>query len=69
MAGAIRAKLIDEGDKPKAKPIIDEHAGADVFVALPCAGYIITESESADALERAERQLIDMLLAYDYENQ
>ena len=40
-----------------------------MLVALPCAGYIITESESADALERAERQLIDMLLAYDYENQ
>lgn len=69
LAGAIRAKLIDEGDKPKAKPIIDEHAGADVFVTLPCAGYVITESESADALEQAEQKLISMLLAYDYENQ
>ena len=39
LAAAIRAKLID-GDndsKPKAKPIIDEHAGAATYVTLPCA--------------------------------
>lgn len=69
LAGAIRAKLIDEGDKPKAKLIVDEHAGADVFITLPCAGYVVTESESVDALEQAEQKLIAMLLAYDYENQ
>lgn len=37
LAAAIRAKLID-GDndsKPKAKPIIDEHAGAATYVTLP----------------------------------
>ena len=28
IAGAIRTKLIEEGDKPKAKLIIDETAGA-----------------------------------------
>lgn len=52
LAAAIRAKLID-GDndsKPKAKPIIDEHAGAATYVTLPCASYIVTETESADAL-------------------
>ena len=32
LAGAIRAKLIEDGEKPKAKPIIDETAGADVSV-------------------------------------
>lgn len=44
LAAAIRAKLID-GDndsKPKAKPIIDEHAGAATYVTLPCASYIVT---------------------------
>ena len=69
VAGAIRAKLIDDGEKPKAKPIIDETAGADVFITLPCANYIVTETESADALQKAEAKLIEMLSDFDYENQ
>jgi hypothetical protein len=69
LAGAIRAKLIENGDKPKVKPIIDETAGAELFVTLPCAGYIETEVESADALEKAEQSLIARLLSYDYEHQ
>ena len=67
--GAIRAKLIDEGERPTAKPIIDETAGADVFVTLPCASYIVTENESADALNAAEQKLVQMMSAFDYENQ
>lgn len=66
---AIRAKLIEDGEKPKAKPIVDETAGADLFVTLPCSNYIVTESESADALDKAEQKLIDMMKAFDYENQ
>lgn len=69
LAAAIRAKLVDDGEKPKAKPIIDENAGAYLFVTLPCANYIVTESESADALQKAEAKLIEMLTAFDYENQ
>lgn len=69
LAGAVRAKLIDDSDKPKAKPIIDETAGADVFVTLPCAAYIVTEVESSTALQDAENKLKNMLLAFDYENQ
>lgn len=69
LAGAIRAKLIDDGEKPKAKPIIDETAGADVFVTLPCSGYIVTVNESADAIEQAEKKLADLMMAFDYENQ
>lgn len=68
LAGAIRAKLIEESSS-KAKPIIDEKAGADVFITLPGAGYVVTESESADALLKAEQKLIDMMLAFDYEKQ
>ena len=67
--GAIRAKLMDEGERPSAKPIIDETAGADVFVTLPCASYIITTNESADALNAAEQKLVQMMSAFDYENQ
>lgn len=69
LPGAIRAKLVDDGEKPKAKPVIDETAGADIFVTLPCAGYIATEIESADALSRAENKLIEMMSEFDYEHQ
>lgn len=70
LAGAIRAKLLEEeSDRPKAKPIVDETAGADLFVALPCSGYMVTEIESADALEKAEMKLIEMMSAFDYEHQ
>lgn len=69
LSGAIRAKLIEDGEKPKAKPIIDETAGADVFVTLPCSNYIVTVNESADALQSAEKKLIELLNAFDYENQ
>ena len=69
LPGAIRAKLIDEGSKPMAKPIIDENAGADVYVTLPCASYIVTENESADALIEAEKKLIQLMSTFDYENQ
>lgn len=71
LAAAIRAKLID-GDndsKPKAKPIIDEHAGAVTYVTLPCASYIVTETESADALDKAKQDLVNRMLTFDYENQ
>ena len=69
LAAAIRAKLIDDGEKPKAKPIVDETAGADLFVTLPCSSYIVTENESADALQKAEEKLVKMMMEFDYENQ
>lgn len=70
LAAAIRAKLIDDNEsKPKARPIIDENAGAKTFIALPCANYIVTETESADALVRARQELVDRMMAFDYENQ
>lgn len=69
LAAAIRAKLIDDGEKPKAKPIVDETAGADLFVTLPCSNYIVIENESADALQKAEEKLISMMMDFDYEKQ
>lgn len=64
---AIRAKLIDDSDRPKAKPIVEEIEGADLFISLVCAGYIVTNNESADALEKAEQKLAEMMYAFDYE--
>lgn len=70
LAAAIRAKLIDDNeDKPKAKPIVDENAGASTYVTLPCANYIVTESECADALDKAKQDLIGRMMNFDYENQ
>ena len=69
LSGAIRAKLIDEGERPSAKPIIDEGAGAEVFVTLPCASYVVTENESADALNEAVQKLIQVMNEFDYELQ
>ena len=69
LSGAIRAKLIDEGERPSAKPIIDEGAGAEVFVTLPCASYVVTENESADALNEAVQKLIQVMNEFEYEHQ
>lgn len=70
LAAAIRAKLIsDSDDKQKAKPIVDENAGANTYITLPCANYVVTESESADALEKAKQDLINRMMQFDYENQ
>ncbi len=69
LAGAIRAKLIDDGEKQKAKPIIDESAGAEIFITLPCSNFVVTVNESADAIDKAEQKLIDLMTAFNYENQ
>ena len=69
IAAAIRAKLIEDGEKPKAKPVVDADAGADLFVALPCASYMITECESSRAIEDAKQNLIQRMSAFDYEHQ
>ena len=69
ISGAIRAKLIEDGERPKAKPIVDQSAGADVFITLPCSSYMVTVNESSDALSQAEDKLIAMMMEFDYENQ
>lgn len=67
LAASIRAKLVDER---KAKPIIDAAIpDADVFVALTAEACILDIDGSVTALEDAEQKLVDLLLAYDYENQ
>ena len=73
LAAAIRAKLVEYNEEyvpnSKVKPIVDENAGANTYVTLPCANYIVTESECADALEKAKQDLIDRMMNFDYENQ
>jgi hypothetical protein len=69
IAGSIRAKLSEE-DSKKADPIIDESLkGVDTFITLQAGGFIHTKGETADALEKAEQKLIDLMMVFDYENQ
>lgn len=69
IAGSIRAKLSGE-EENKAIPIIEEELkGVDTYVTLSAAGYILTRKETVDALEKAEQKLIDLMKAFDYENQ
>lgn len=69
IAGSIRAKLSDE-DSKKAQPIIEEKMeGVDTFVALQASGYILTKSEEVDAIQKAEKELYDRIMAFDFENQ
>lgn len=69
LAAAIRAKLLEETERPKAKLIIDANTDADIYVTLPCAAYTPTEIESATAIKDAEKKLEELLFAFDYENQ
>lgn len=69
IAGSIRAKLTED-DSRKADPIVDENLdGVDTYVTLQAGGYIQTKGESADALAKAEQKLIELIQAYDFENQ
>ncbi|MGF7139804.1 hypothetical protein [Roseimarinus sediminis] len=69
IAGSIRAKLKEE-EENKAEPIIEENMqGVESYVTLSAGGYIRTKTESADALDLAEQKLIDLMMAFDYENQ
>ncbi len=69
IAGSIRAKLKEEVDN-KAEPVIEEKLeGVESFVTLSAGGYVRTTKEAADALDRAEQELINRMQAFDYENQ
>jgi hypothetical protein len=70
VTGGIRAKLDLEGDKPRAKPIVDDSIpDVDVFVSLAGGGYFATNVESHDALQKAEEKLISLMSSFPYENQ
>ncbi len=69
IGGSIRAKLSEE-DSGKAQPIVEENMGGiETFVTLQASGYIPTKTESVDAIEKAEQELFDRIIAFDFENQ
>jgi len=69
IAGSIRAKL-SEDDSKKADPIIDENLkSVETFITLQAGAFVHTKGEKVDALENAEQHLIDLMMAFNYENQ
>lgn len=69
IAGTIRAKLSEETASPRAVPIIDDSAGAETYIALPCDGYIQGAHGTATALEDAEKRIAEFLNNFDYDKQ
>lgn len=69
IASSIRAKLDEESEQPKVKPVIEDINGADLFVSLPASGYFQTHMETQDALENAEKKLVELMSSFNFENQ
>jgi hypothetical protein len=69
IAYAIRGELRDDTDRPTAVPRIDETTKANLFITPVASGYIAGAGGAADALDKAEQHLIDLMMAFDYENQ
>ena len=65
---AIRAELQDT-ERPSASPVIDETARANMFVTPVANSYIKNAVGSANALEEAEKYLIEKISEFDFENQ
>ena len=69
IASSIRGKLSEEHEN-RAVPVIEENFdGVDIFITLTAGGYVITKSEKAEALELAEKNIVERMNAFDYENQ
>ena len=69
IASSIRGKLSEEHEN-RSIPVIEEHLdGVDMFITLVAGGYVITRSEKAEALELAEKNLVERMKAFDYEHQ
>ena len=71
IAFAIRGELREDtsSDQPQAVPKLDETARAEIYVTPACAGYITGVVGDVEAIERAEKSLIQKLFEFDYENQ
>lgn len=69
IAYAIRGDLREDTERMRAVPKIDETTKAELFIT-PIAGSFIPGSVgSADALDKAQQRLIELITDFDYENQ
>ncbi|SHM72969.1 CRISPR-associated protein Cas7 [Chitinophaga sp. CF418] len=69
IAYAIRGDLRDDTERPQAVPKIDESTKAELFITPIASGHIAGSVGSADALEKAEQRLAEMIGRFDFENQ
>lgn len=69
IAYAIRGDLRSDTERPTAVPRIDSATNAELFVTPTANGHIADAGGKADALEKAESRLIEILNSFDYENQ
>ena len=69
IAYAIRGELREDVDRQAAVPRIDETAKADIFITSSCSSRIQGAVGSADAIDKAEAELVKLMMAFDYENQ
>ena len=69
IAYAIRGDLREDTDRLQAVPKIDETVKADLFITPSASAFVVGSIGSADALEQAEKKLIELMTAFDYENQ
>jgi hypothetical protein len=69
IAYAIRGELRDDTEKQQAVPKIDETTKAELFITPIASSYVTNTVYDVEALEKAEQKLIDLMTAFDYENQ
>lgn len=69
IAYSIRGDLREDSDRLQAVPKIDESVKADLFITPIASSYVVGSVGSADALEKAEQKLIQLMTDFDYENQ
>lgn len=69
IAYAIRGDLREDSNRLQAVPKIDETVKADLFITPIASSYMVGSVGSADANEQAEKKLIELMMAFDYEHQ
>lgn len=69
VAYAVRAELDTESEYNKARPVIDQTAKAQIYLAPTVSGYIKGETGNASALDDAKAYLEEQLRAFPYEAQ
>jgi hypothetical protein len=69
IAYAIRGELRDDTERLQAVPKIDETVKADLFITPIASSYVVGSVGSADAIEKAEQKLFNLMNAFDYEHQ
>ncbi len=69
IAYAIRGELRDDTERQQAVPKIDETTQSEIFISPIASSFIPGAVGSADALEKAKKRLIDIMMSFDYENQ